>query len=334
MSLDPALTLGLLAKKLGLKLVGDKNKSISGLGTLNEANDTQVSFLSRSSYLKQLNETKAAAVILSEEHIDSCPCDYLISKDPYLSYAKASHVFKELMHTKKEVMISELSEVSPEAKLGKNISIGSYSVISDGAVIGDNVEIGSGVYIGKNSKIEESTIIYPNVSIYHDIEIGSFCIIHSGSVLGSDGLGFAKENGEWFKIEHLGKVILGTKVELGANCSIDRGSAGNTVLGNNVKLDNGVHIAHNVTVGDSTAIAANSAIAGSTQIGKNCTISGNCGIIDNIIIGDEVNITALTLVTKSILKPGTYSSGTPVMEHGLWKKNAVAFKKLKDLIKK
>ena len=112
--------------------------------------------------------------------------------------------------------------------VNRNVMIGPFSRIRD------NVEIGSGVYIGKNSKIEESTIIYPNVSIYHDIEIGSFCIIHSGSVLGSDGLGFAKENGEWFKIEHLGKVILGTKVELGANCSIDRGSVGNTLLGNNL----------------------------------------------------------------------------------------------------
>ena len=147
-------------------------------------------------------------------------------------------------------------------------------------------------------------------------------------------MGFAKENGDWVKIEHLGKVILGNNVEIGANCCIDRGSAGNTVLGNNVKLDNAVHLAHNVKIGDSTAIAANTAIAGSAQVGRNCTISGNCGIIDNIFITDEVNITALTLVTKSILKPGTYSSGTPMMEHGLWNRNAIAFKKLKDLIKK
>lgn len=334
MSSDPSITLSLLADKLGLKLVGDAKKVVRGLSTLEEANTSQISFLSRSTHLKNLIKTGAAAVILKEEYAESCPCDYLISEDPYLSYAKASHIFKELLHPKNESLISEYSDISSNAKIGRNVSIGPYSVISEGVDIGSDVEIGSGVFIGKNSKIDDKTSINSNTSIYHDIEIGSSCIIHSGTVLGSDGLGFAKENGDWVKIEHLGKVILGNNVEIGANCCIDRGSAGNTVLGNNVKLDNAVHLAHNVKIGDSTAIAANTAIAGSAQVGRNCTISGNCGIIDNIFITDEVNITALTLVTKSILKPGTYSSGTPMMEHGLWKRNAIAFKKLKDLIKK
>ncbi len=334
MSSDSTIKLGILAEKLGLKLVGDTNKSINGLGTLKGANASELTFLSRPAYLKFLNETQAGAVILKEEFAEFCPCDYLISDDPYLTYAKASKVIKEVLHPKTKNFISDSCKISPHSEIGKNVSIGAYSVISEGVIIGDNVEIGSGVFIGRDSKIKDKTSIYANTSIYHDVEIGISCIIHSGSVLGSDGLGFAQENREWIKIEHLGKVILGNNVEIGANCSIDRGSAGDTVLENNVKLDNGVHLAHNVKVGESTAIAANTAIAGSSEIGKNCTISGNCGVIDNISIADGVNITALSLVTKSINKPGTYSSGTPIMEHSLWKKNAVAFKRLKELIKK
>ena len=334
MSSDSGITLGQLASKLGLKLLGDETKLLTGLSTLNEASNTEVTFLSRPSYLKQLPTTKAAAVILSEEFSEACPSNSLISNDPYLSYAKATHIFKELIHPSEEPVISGLADISSNSNIGNEVSIGSHSVISDGVVIEKGVFIGSGVFIGKNSRIKKNSRINANVSIYHDVEVGSDCILHSGTVLGSDGLGFVKEDGEWLKIEHLGRVVIRDRVEIGANCSIDRGSSGDTVLENNVKLDNGVHLAHNVKIGESTAIAANTAIAGSTKIGKNCTISGNCGIIDNLIIGDQVNITALTLVTKSILESGTYSSGTPVMEHGLWKKNAVAFKKLKDLIKK
>ena len=153
-------------------------------------------------------------------------------------------------------------------------------------------------------------------------------------MIGSDGLGFARAGENWVKIEHLGKVIIGDDVELGSNCSIDRGSVGDTHLDDQVKLDNDVHLAHNVHVGRASVIAANTTVAGSTTIGKNCTISGGCGIIDNLIITDSVHITALSLVTKSITKSGTYTSGTPLMEHSLWKRNAVAFKRLKDLIKK
>ena len=136
----------------------------------------------------------------------------------------------------------------------------------------------------------------------------------------------------WIKVEHLGRVIIEDKVEIGSNCSIDRGSVGDTLINKQVKIDNLVHIAHNVSIGSCTAIAANSAIAGSTSVGRNCTIAGCCGIVDNIEITDSVNITAMTLVTKSIKNSGTYSSGTPLMENKEWRKNAVAFKKIKDLI--
>ena len=191
-----------------------------------------------------------------------------------------------------------------------------------------------GVFVGKGSKVGKGSIVHANVSLYDSVEIGQDCIIHSGTVIGSDGLGFAKDNNEWVKIEHLGKVLIGNNVEIGANSTIDRGSIGDTVIGENVKIDNQVHIAHNVTIGSGTAIAGNSAIAGSTKIGKNCTLAGCSAVVDNIEITDEVHITAMTLITKSIKESGFYSSGTPFMKNSDWKKNAVAFKKLREITKK
>ena len=170
--------------------------------------------------------------------------------------------------------------------------------------------------------------------MYDSVELGKDCIIHSGAVIGSDGLGFAKENNEWVKIEHLGRVLIGNNVEIGSNSTVDRGSIGDTVIGENVKIDNQVHIAHNVAIGSGTAIAGNSAIAGSTKIGKNCTLAGCSAVVDNIEIVDEVHITAMTLITKSIKESGFYSSGTPFMKNSDWKKNAVAFKKLREITKK
>ena len=144
-----------------------------------------------------------------------------------------------------------------------------------------------GVFVGKGSKIGKGSIVHANVSLYDSVEIGQDCIIHSGTVIGSDGLGFAKDNNEWVKIEHLGKVQIGNNVEIGSNSTIDRGSIGDTVIGVNVKIDNQVHIAHNVTIGSGTAIAGNSAIAGSTKIGKNCIIGAKALITENKEIPDN-----------------------------------------------
>ena len=308
--------------------------SIHSIKTLKEANQDEVSFLSRRQYTKQLDSTKAGAVIISETDKDLAKGNLIVGKDAYLLYAKATQVFKELNQEQQQQGISKLADISSSAKISPNATIGSFCKISENVEIGDHVIVGSGVVIGESTSIGNRTVIQANVSIYHSVTIGDDCIIHAGSVIGSDGLGFARDGEDWEKIEHLGEVILGNNVEVGSNCSIDRGSAGNTMLDDQVKLDNNVHLAHNVHLGRSTVIAANTAIAGSTTLGKNCTVSGVCGIIDNLEITDSVHITAGSLVTKSITESGTYTSGTPLIEHSLWKRNAVAFKKLKDLIKK
>jgi len=333
-SYKKGITLGDFARKLDAILSGDSDKLVVGLNSLKRANKDEVSFLSRDFYIKDLKKTKACAVIISRDKANLAPCDTIVGEDPYLLYAKATHIINNLKGIKVMSGISSLADISSSAKISPTANIGPFCKIGKDVEIGEDVTLGSGVAIYNSTKVGIKTVVYANSTIYHSVSIGANCIIHSGTVIGSDGLGFAREGENWVKIEHLGKVIIGDNVEIGANCSIDRGSVGDTCIDNQVKIDNQVHIAHNVNIGRATVIAANTTIAGSTVIGKNCTVSGGCGIIDNLKITDSVHITALSLVSKSITQPGTYTSGTTLMDHSLWKRNAIAFKRLKDIIKK
>ena len=332
MSSLKSFKLSQLAEILGAEVEGDPNKEIFGIGTLINSTDQDISFIARESYVSQLSTTKAGAVICDSNISQMYEGNKLICHDPYLLYAKCTKLFKEKPLT--EVGISKLASIEDSASISEHASISNFVTISENVVIADDVSIMPGVFIGKGCSVGKGTILYSNVSIYDSVEIGNDCIVHAGAVIGSDGLGFAKEHNEWVKVEHLGKVMIGDNVEIGSNTTIDRGSVGNTVIENNVKIDNQVHIAHNVHVGSGTAIAGNSAIAGSTKVGKNCTLAGCTAIVDNVEITDEVHITAMSLITKSIKESGFYSSGTPFMKNSEWKKNAVAFKKLNNLMKK
>ena len=333
MSLDSGISLKELAHKIGADLEGDPEKEVLGLNTLDSASTNEVSFIARKSFLSFLPTSKAGALICSNDLSEGYSGNKLIGEDPYLLYARCTKVFKELKNISPNLGISELAHVGKNVSISEKSSLANFVNIADGVIVEDDVIIESGVVIGENSVIGRGSKIYPNVTIYDSVEIGSNCIIHSGAVIGSDGLGFAKHKGQWLKIEHLGKVIIGNNVEIGSNTSIDKGSVGNTIIEDDVKIDNLVHLAHNVKIGSGTAIAANSAVAGSSSIGKNCTLAGCCAVVDNIEITDNVHITAMSLITKSIIKEGVYSSGTPFMENKEWKKNAVSFKKLHKLIK-
>jgi len=331
-SLVSGISLKELAYQIGADLEGDPNKEVVGLNTLDTASFDEVAFIARESFLSSLSSTKAGALICSNNLSKGYSGNKLIGKDPYLLYARCTKIFKELSNPTMKIGISKLAHIGKKTSISNKSSIANFVNLSDGVVIEDDVVIGSGVFIGENSVVRKGSRIYPNVTIYDSVDIGSNCIIHSGAVIGSDGLGFAKEKGKWVKIEHLGKVIIGDNVEIGSNTSIDRGSVGNTLIEDDVKIDNLVHLAHNVKIGAGTAIAANSAVAGSSSIGKNCTLAGCCAVVDNIEITDEVHITAMSLITKSIKEKGVYSSGTPFMKNKDWKKNAVSFKRLHKLI--
>jgi len=326
------LSLGQLAETVGAKLQGDSHSKIKCVSSLEDAQAGSITFFYDRTYLKFLKKTKASAVILKKEFLNDCPVSALICDDPRLIYAKVTQALYNENNFE--------DYVSPDASLGDNVNInkpvyvGPRAVIESGVKIGSQTYIGAGSFIGKGTTIGSNTVILPNVTIYHDTVLGNHVIIHSGTVIGSDGFGYANENGEWVKIVQVGSVRIGDYVEIGANTTIDRGANKDTVISQGVKLDNGIQIAHNVSVGEHTVIAAGVGVAGSTKIGKHCMIGGMTAVQGHITIVDKVNIGALCKVTKSVTSPGTYTAGTPLelMQKSL--KNAVRFTQLDEIYRR
>ncbi len=329
-------TLAELADLLVVDCVGDSKRVISGLATLSSATTGQMSFLANSKYQKDLESTKASAVILVKEMAKVCPANCLISDNPYLTYARASQLFAPKGRGERGIHPSAVIDSS--AVIHPSASVAANAVIESGVKIGANTIIGAGSVIGFNSSIGDGCQLYANVSVYHDVTIQDRVTLHSGVVIGSDGFGFApssdKAGGGWVKIAQLGGVRIGSDVEIGASTTVDRGALDDTVIADRVIIDNQVQIAHNVMLGENTAIAACTAIAGSTRIGKNCTIAGCVGIVGHLNITDDVHITAMSMVTHSIEKPGSYSSGTVVQDTRQWRKNAVRFGQLDTIAKR
>ncbi len=306
------------------KLFGDGSKNISGIKILSEADKNSISFIYSNKFKNDLKKTSAAAVLLSKELKEYCTVDYIQVSNPHEAYAKLTQLFsgesRKTISNENNVNshINNDIEIGQNVFIGKNVKIEKGTKINPGCFIGDNVFIGAETYL------------YPNVCLYDSVRIGKKNIIHANSVIGSDGLGFAKTKNSWKKIEHLGFVELGDNVEVGASCTIDRASLGSTTLNSGVKLDNQVHIAHNCIIGKNTIIGAKTAIAGSTIIGDECLIGGGCGIVDNIKIENNVRINPMTYVTKSIKKSGIYSGGSVILEHSKWLKHITIQKKQFD----
>ena len=315
-----------ISEYLGGKLIGGEPlEEISGINSLSEATSNELSFIYNKKFISDLKNTSALAVILSEEYKDDCPTTYILVKDVHLSYAKTTHLFSfDKEEYKNDNMIDSSAQIADDAFIGPNVHIGKNVIIEKGVIIN------SGASIGNSSVIKEGTIIHSNVTIYHSVEIGKNNLIHASSVIGSDGLGFAKNKNDWMKIEHLGNVITEENVEIGAACTIDRASMGSTIISNGVKLDNQVHIAHNCCIGANTLIGAKTAVAGSTSIGSDCLIGGGCGIVDNIKITNKTRINPMSFVTQSIKNPGIYSGGSILLDHAKWLRYMVAQKKKND----
>lgn len=326
------LTLGNIAKFLNAELVGDADLEITGLGTLASAQSGQLSFLANMAYLDQLASTQASAVIVHPKQASACKGAALILDNPYLGYAKVSALFETLPKPSKAIHPS--ASISASAMISANVTIAANAVIDDHVILAEGVTIGAGCYVGANSRIGDNTRLHANVSVYHDVVIGNECIVHSGAVVGSDGFGFANDKGRWVKIRQIGGVVIGDHVEIGANTTIDRGAMSDTQIGNGVILDNLIQIAHNVEIGDNTAIAGSSKIAGSTKIGANCTLAGGVGVAGHLTLVDGTHVTAMSLVTKSITEPGSYSSGTAMSATAEWRKSAARFRQLDDIFKR
>lgn len=321
-------SIGKLAKILEGKIEGEI-KEVRGLAPFDLAKEDEMTFAADEKYLKKLGETKAKAILIPD--IQGLPLPegktYLkVNKPPRELMPLLLNFFKR--NTKPQIKsIEESAKISESAEIGPNCYIGHNTEIGEGSKLYSNAAVMEGVKIGKN------VIIYPGVTIREFCTIGDNVIIQPGAVIGSDGFGFVKVNGDNVKIEQIGSVIIEENVEIGANCTIDRGAIGDTIIKRGTKLDNLVHIAHNVIVGEQGLLVAQSGIAGSTVIGKNFVIGGQSGTVGHIKIGDNVSLAAKSGITNNV-KDGQILSGYPAIDHKQDLKVKIANKKLPELIKR
>ena len=321
-----------LASLVGGTLHGDGELIITAIAPMSKASETDICFLSDKKYAKYLGECQAGVILIKESELSLCNTHTIVVNDPYVAYAKVAHVFDTTPAPATNIAPSAV--ISESATLGINVSIGPNAVIESGVTLADNVIIGAGCFIGKNTRIGKNTTLWANVYIYHGVKIGEFCLIHSSTVIGSDGFGNANDKGEWIKIPQLGSVSIGNRVEIGACTTIDRGAIEDTIIEDNVVIDNQIQIAHNVHIGYGSALAGASGIAGSTTIGKYCMIGGASVINGHITIADHVMLTGMSMVNRDIPEKGVYSSGIPLQTNREWRKTAARVHKIDDMYKR
>jgi UDP-3-O-[3-hydroxymyristoyl] glucosamine N-acyltransferase len=309
------LRLGAIVEALGGELCGDGERMIEGLAPLESATPNQLSFLSHPKYVQQLAASRAACVIVGPAMREAALArgDCIVADQPYLYFARVTQLWKKTHATQTGPAVHPSAVVHPDAVVDPTARIGALCVIEQGAKIG------------------AGTVLKSRVTVAEGCVIGQRCVIQPGAVIGGDGFGFAPDGDAWEKIEQLGAVRIGDDVEIGANTCIDRGALADTVIEDGVKLDNLIQVGHNVRIGKQTAIAGCVGIAGSANIGAHCTIGGAAMILGHLTLGDRVNISAGSFVSRSILEPGLYTGIFPIDDNAAWEKNAATLKQLHKL---
>jgi UDP-3-O-[3-hydroxymyristoyl] glucosamine N-acyltransferase len=325
-------TLRQLAQHVGADIIGDGSRVIARVAPVDDSAPDAISFVGSAKYAKFLADTKAGAVIVTAELAAAVTTPALVVKNPRATHARITALLYPAHAPVAGIHASAV--VAPSARIAASASIGANAVIDENAVVGEGSCIGAGCVIGRGSIIGKQVHLYPNVTVYHDCSIGDGSIIHSSTVIGADGFGFEFDQGEWVKIPQVGGVRIGRNVEIGACSTVDRGALRDTVIEDGVKLDNHVQIAHNVQVGAHTIMSNGVGVAGSTRIGRHCIFGGMTGVRDNIEIADNVMVNAMSMVSRSLDKPGSYSSGLPVDDTPQWRKNTARFRQLDDLARR
>ena len=329
-----AIRLESLLAQCGGTLAGDGNLELAEFAPLARAGARQIAFVSDAKLLPEAMASAAAALIVRPEWADRFERlgrTLWLHENPYLAFARASQLLVASAAVQDPPGIDPSATVHTSATIGTGADIGPRVVIGAGTRIGENVRIGAGTVIGPRVQIGRDSLLHANVTIYADCLLGAQCIVHSGAVIGADGFGYARDGSRWIKIPQTGRVRIGDRVEIGANTTVDRGAMDDTIIGDGVKLDNLIQIAHNVEIGEDTAMAGCVGVAGSTKIGKRCTLAGSVGLFGHIEIADDVHISAATVVSKSITKPGRYTGYFPFSEHHAWERNAAMVRHLADL---
>ena len=318
-----------IAEHINGVIQGDEHFPIRSIATLQSAGPEQISFLSNKKYKKYLTETGAGAVILSSDLATLSPCNVIVVDDPYVAYAKAANLLQP--EKKKQRGIHPSAVVGGNSNIHPNTSIAAHVVIGSGVNIAEGTVIGPGCVLGDDVVIKKSTTLIANITICDRVRIGQRVLIHPGAVVGADGFGIANNKGVWIKVPQIGSVQIGDDVDIGANTTIDCGAIEDTIIENGVKLDNQIQIAHNVIIGENTVIAGCTGVAGSSKVGRNCVIGGGVAISGHLSICDGVQITGMSMVTKSITKAGTFSSGIPAEPTHQWHRNVIRYRQMDKL---
>lgn len=321
-----------IAEILKGEVVGNPDAEVFKLSKIEEGEEGSLSFLANPKYFNYLYTTKATAVIVGHDFKaeSSVPCTLIRVPDAYKSFSTLLEFYNQVKLMKSG--IEPHTQVSPTAQYGDDLYLGSFSYLGNNVRIGNNVKIYPNTFIGDNVTIGDDTVIFAGVRIYSETVIGKKCVIHSGTIIGSDGFGFApNEAGEYSKVPQIGNVIIEDGVDIGACTTIDRATLGSTIIRSGVKLDNQIQIAHNVEIGSHTVIAAQTGIAGSTKIGKHCMIGGQVGIAGHLVIGNHVRIQAQSGVGRNI-KDNETLQGSPTFGYSDYNKSYVHFKNFPKIV--
>ncbi len=323
-------TLEELAALVDGQLDGDGSVVIKNVAPIDEAGPGDISFIADGKYSKFLATTAASAVIVREGTARAEGLNLVLVKNPQFAFARVVEVLRPPVLPPPGV--HPKAEVAEKAILGKDVSVGAFSVIESGAIIGDHAVIFPGVYIGTDALVGEDTVLYSGVSVREGCVIGKRVIIHCNSVIGSDGFGYGFDGARYFKIPQRGIVRIEDDVEIGACVTVDRAALGETIIGRGTKIDNLVQVAHNVKIGEHTVITAQVGIAGSTSVGSYAQLGGQAGLAGHITVGDRVTVAAKSGVTKDI-SDGRTVSGFPAISHSEWLRAQTVFPRLPEIKK-
>lgn len=324
-----------IAQIINGRIEGDHSVLVSSFGKIEEAKEGQLSFLANPKYEDYLYRTKASVIILNEHYELKQPVQATLIRvpDAYTAFATLLTKYQEIQQ-QQLTGIQEPSYISKTAQVGEQVFIGAFSYIGENVKLGTNTKIYPQVYIGDNVTIGDNCVIYPGVKIYHDCKLGNSITVHGGTVIGSDGFGFAPQaDGSFKKVPQIGNVVIEDFVEIGSNATIDRATIGSTLIKQGAKLDNLIQIAHNVEVGNSTVIAAQAGVSGSTKIGNGVMIGGQAGIVGHIQLGDGAKVNAQSGVSKSI-DAGKAVTGSPAYDYTAALRSQAVSRKLPDLEKR
>jgi len=318
-----------IAARVGARLEPpDAEMEITGIAGIESAVPGQITFIANPKYAPAAKTTHASVIIVDEK-FPALDKPSLRNKNPQFAYARTAELFYQAPHYERGIHPTAI--VDPTARIGGNASIGAFVVVAADVEIGDNCTLLPHVVIYRGTKIGNNFFAHSHVSVRENCVIGNNVLLHNGVVLGSDGFGFAKDNdGRWYKIPQMGRVVLEDDVEIQANSCVDRASMGETRIGRGTKMDNFVQVGHNGTVGENSLLCAQVGLAGSTELGKNVILAGQVGVAGHCKIGDGVIVTAQS-GTHGDIEPGAMVSGSPAFDHKQWLRSVTAFSKLPEL---